>query len=263
MEIALPGGRRLYAHNGGRAFDPALPTVLFLHGAGMDHTVWALQTRWFAHHGRNVLACDLPGHGRSPGPGLASIEAMADAVLAAAKAVRAERVALVGHSMGALVALEAAAREGSGVASLALLGMTPLMPVHPDLLAAAGRGEHKAIELIVGWALGAAAQLGGNPAPGLWLTAAATRLLERADPAVLAGDFAACDAYKGAAAAAARVRCPALLLLGADDRMTPPARAVEFARSFPAGRSTVLRGAGHMMMLEEPAATLAALQTIV
>src|SRR5919198_331082 len=106
MELAI-GGRRLFAATGGGAFDAARPTVVFLHGAGMDHSIWALQTRWFAHHGRNVLALDLPGHGRSEGPSLSDIGAMAASVLAVLDAVGAARAALVGHSMGALVALEA------------------------------------------------------------------------------------------------------------------------------------------------------------
>jgi pimeloyl-ACP methyl ester carboxylesterase len=116
---------------------------------------------------------------------------------------------------------------------------------------------------MVTWAVGRQAQIGANEAPGLWLTAAAMRLLERADPAVLAADLAACDAYRGAAEAAAAVDCPALLLLGGDDRMTPPGKAVEFARAFRNARSRVLRGVGHMMMLEDPAAVLAALKEVV
>jgi pimeloyl-ACP methyl ester carboxylesterase len=263
VEIALGDRRRVYAHSGGREFDPAQPTVVFLHGAGMDHTVWALQTRWLAHHGRNVLALDLPGHGRSPGPGLATIEAMADLVLEALHGAGAERASLVGHSMGALAALAAAAREPGRAAALALLGVTPRMPVHPDLLGAARRGEHAAVDMIVSWAFGRRAQLGGNEAPGLWLTASAARLLERADPHVLAADFAACDAYEGAADAAGRVECPTLLLLGADDRMTPAAKGAEFARSFRNARATVLRDAGHMMMVEDPTGTLEALKGIV
>jgi pimeloyl-ACP methyl ester carboxylesterase len=262
MEIATPAGA-LYASTGGKPFDPAQPTVVFIHGAGMDHTVWALQTRWFAHHGRNVLAVDLPGHGRSAGPALRDIAAMADCVLAALDTVGAKRAALVGHSMGALVALAAAGRAPDRVAGLALLGVTPLMPVHPDLLAQAASGAHNAVDLIVTWAVGRQAQLGANEAPGLWLTGAALRLLERADPAVLAGDLAACDAYRGAAAAAASVTAPTLLLLGGDDRMAPPGKAVAFARTFRDGRSTVLRGVGHMMMLEDPAAVLAALKEVV
>jgi pimeloyl-ACP methyl ester carboxylesterase len=262
MEIATPK-HRFYASTGGKDFDPALPSIVFIHGAGMDHTAWALQTRYFAHHGRNVLALDLPGHGRSPGPGVASIAAMADCVLAALDAVGARRAALVGHSMGALTALAAAARAPDRAAALALLGVAPLMPVHPDLLAEAASGKHNAVDLMVTWAVGRQAQLGANAAPGLWLTAGALRLLERADAAVLAGDLAACDAWRGAAEAAAVVACPTLLLLGGDDRMTPAAKAVAVARAFKNGRSVVLRGAGHMMMLEDPAATLAALKEIV
>jgi len=262
MEIAIPSGA-LYASTGGKPFDPTLPTIAFIHGAGMDHTVWALQARYFAHHGRNVLAFDLPGHGRSAGPGLASIAAMAGCVLAALEAVGARRASLVGHSMGALIALAAASRAPERIAALALLGVAPLMPVHPDLLAEAAGGEHNAVDLMVTWAVGRQAQLGANAAPGLWLTGAALRLLERADAAVLAADLAACDAYRDAAAAAASVSAPTLLLLGADDRMTPPGKAIAFAGSFRDGRSLVLRGCGHMMMLEDPAATLAALKEIV
>ena len=262
MKIATPTGT-LYASTGGKDFDRAQPTIVFIHGAGMDHTVWALQTRYFAHHGRNVLALDLPGHGRSAGPGLASIEAMAHCVLAALDAVGAKRAALVGHSMGALIALATASLAPDRIAAIALLGVAPLMPVHPDLLAEAASGKHNAVDLMVTWAVGRQAQLGANAAPGLWLTSGALRLLERADAAVLAADLAACDAYHGAAAAAEAVRCPTLLLLGADDRMTPPAKAIAFARSFKEGRSRVLQGSGHMMMLEDPAATLAALKEIV
>jgi pimeloyl-ACP methyl ester carboxylesterase len=261
MEIAL-ADRALFASTGGKEFDPALPAAVFIHGAGMDHTVWALQTRWFAHHGRNVLALDLPGHGRSAGPSLRRIEDMAECVLAVLAAAGARRFALIGHSMGALVAMEAAARAGAALTGLALLGMTPTMPVHPDLLAEAERGAHNAIDLMVSWAIGRRAQLGANDAPGLWLTGAAMRLLERADPRSLAGDLAACAAYRGAMAAAAKVSAPTLLLLGGDDRMAPAAKAVDFARAFSAGRAQELPGIGHMMMLENPARILAALQEV-
>jgi pimeloyl-ACP methyl ester carboxylesterase len=259
MELVV-AGKRAYAATGGKAFDAAQPTIAFLHGAGMDHTVWALQTRWFAHHGRNVLALDLPGHGRSEGPALRGVGDMADWVIETLGAAGAKKAALVGHSMGALVALEAAARTPDRVRALALLGMTPLMPVHPDLLGAAERGEHRAIDLITNWALGKRAQIGANEAPGLWMTHATMRLLERADAKALAGDFAACDAYKGAEAAARATTCPVLLLAGSDDRMTPAPKAAAFASAFKDARAVTLPAAGHMMMLEQPTATLDALR---
>ncbi|HZB93151.1 MAG TPA: alpha/beta fold hydrolase, partial [Stellaceae bacterium] len=154
MEFTLDG-QRVFAGTGGRAFDPALPVVVLLHGAGMDHTVFALDARALAHHGRSVLAFDLPGHGRSEGPALGSIGALADWVLAAAAAAGAERLRVAGHSMGSLVALEAASRGGARVEAVALLGFVPEMRVHPDLLAAARVGAAGAAALMTSWSFGA------------------------------------------------------------------------------------------------------------
>lgn len=261
MEFVL-GGKRVFAGTGGRVHESALPHVVLLHGAGMDHTVFALQARALAHHGRNVLALDLPGHGRSAGPALDSIGALADWVLAAAAAAGAERFVIAGHSMGALVALEVTARGGERVAAAALLGFVPEMRVHPDLLAAARAGSHGAIELMTSWSFAPAGQLGANPAPGLWLPGSALRLLERADPASLALDLAACDAYRDAAESAGKIRRPVLLLLGGEDRMTPASRGRGFAAVLADARVVVLPEAGHMMMIEDPMGTLSALRTL-
>ena len=261
MELIVEG-KRVFAGTGGRAFDPALPAVVFLHGAGMDHTVWALQTRAIAHRGRSVLALDLPGHGMSDGPALESIGAMADWVLGALDDVGASRARIAGHSMGALVALETAARAAARIDAVALLGFAPDMAVHPDLIAAAREGAHTALELMTSWGLALRSQLGHNLAPGLWLQGETLRLLERASAVALAADLAACAAYKGATAAAAAIRCPTLFLLGAEDRMTPAAKGKAFAETIPGAEVTVLPGIGHMMMIEHPAATLAALKTL-
>ncbi|MGO8918921.1 MAG: alpha/beta fold hydrolase [Stellaceae bacterium] len=259
MEITLDG-RRVFAGTGGRAADPAAPSVVLLHGAGMDHTIFAAQARALAHHGRNVLAFDLPGHGRSGGPALGSIVALADWVLAAAAACGAERFRLAGHSMGSLIALETAARGGARVEALALIGFAPEMRVHPDLLAAARAGAPAAIELMTSWSFAAAGQLGGARMPGVFLPGSALRLLERADKSSLAADLAACDAYRGAADSAGKIRCPVLLLLGGADRMTPAAQARSFAPRFADARVSVLPGAGHLLMIEEPRACLEALR---
>jgi pimeloyl-ACP methyl ester carboxylesterase len=261
MEFILDG-KRVFAGTGGRAGDPAAPFVLLLHGAGMDHTVFAAQARALAHRGRNVLVFDLPGHGRSAGPALASIAALADWVLAAASACGAERFRLAGHSMGALVALETAARGGARVEALALIGFAPEMRVHPELLAAARAGAPAAIELMTSWSFAAAGQFGGARMPGLYLPGVALRLLERADKSSLAADLAACDAYRGAADSAGKIRCPVLLLLGGADRMTPASQARSFAPRFADARVSVLAGAGHLLMIEEPRACLEALRAV-
>jgi pimeloyl-ACP methyl ester carboxylesterase len=259
MEFLLDG-KRVCAGTGGRERDPAAHAVVLLHGAGMDHTVFALQARALAHHGRAVLALDFPGHGGSDGPALDSIGAMTDWVLRAAAACGIERFRVAGHSMGALVALETAARGAGRVDAVALIGFAPEMRVHPDLLAAARAGAHSAVELMTSWSFGAQGQLGANPSPGLWLPGAALSLLERAGKNSLAAALAACDAYRGAADSAAKIRCPVLLLLGGEDRMTPASRGAAFARSLADARVSVLPGAGHMVMIEDPRAALAALR---
>ena len=103
-------GKPAYAYTGGKAFDVTLPTAVFIHGAEHDHSVWALQTRYFAHHGFGVLAVDLPGHHRSAGPALTSIGAMADWLVALLDAVGVSRAFVAGHSMGSLIALDFAGR---------------------------------------------------------------------------------------------------------------------------------------------------------
>ncbi|MBI3706953.1 MAG: alpha/beta fold hydrolase, partial [Proteobacteria bacterium] len=195
-------GRSVFAATGGRPFDPDLPAVVFVHGSGMDHTVWTLQTRYFAHHGRSVLAVDLPGHGRSAGPALATIGALADWTIKLLDAAGAAKAAVVGHSLGALIALEAAARTPARIWALALLGIAERMQVHPDLLKSAAANDHIAIDLIASWGFGRRAHLGGARAPGLWMLGGGVRLLERSPDRALATDLAACNAYDGAAAAA-------------------------------------------------------------
>ena len=256
-------GKRVFAATGGRPFDPGQPTVLFIHGAGMDHTVWALQTRYFAHHGRSVLAVDLPGHGRSSGALLRSVGAMASWIVHVLDAAVVQSAALVGHSMGALIALEVAASAPGLARSLALLGVADRMPVHPDLQAAADGNRRLGAELVSSWGHGRSGHLGGNPAPGLWMMGGSQQLLERAPAGALAADLAACNAYDGALAAAARVACPTLLLLGALDRMTPPAKAKPLADAIRRARTVILPAAGHMLMSERPDAVIDALREAV
>lgn len=258
MKLSVDG-RDVFAATGGKPFDPSLPAVVFVHGAGMNRTVWALQTRWFAWRGRSVLAVDLPGHGESEGPALASIEAMAAWLLRLLDAAGVATAALVGHSMGALAALAAAARGDDRIEWLALLGVAAEMPVHPGLLAAARADAPAAREMIVSWGFGPPARFGPSRAPGLWMQGGGRALLARGGTGVLANDLAACDAYKDAAASAGRVSCPMLVVVGDGDRMTPPRAARKLAEAAPRARVATIAGAGHMMMVEKPDETLDAL----
>ncbi len=191
-----------------------------------------------------------------------SIAAMAGWVIRLLDAARIHDAALIGHSMGSLIALEAAATAPSRVRKLAMLGVASRMPVHPDLLKAASDDMPHAADLIASWAHGPAGHFGGNPAPGLWRLGGAQRLLNQAEEGVLASDLAACDAYD-TAASAAKVKCPSLLLLGAVDRMTPAGKAKGLAAALPNNQTVLIPGAGHMMMSETPDAVIDALLAFV
>jgi len=252
-------GREVYCYTGTRPLDPARPTVVFLHGAANDHSVFALQTRYFAHHDRNVLAVDLPGHGRSAGAPLDSVEAIAEWVDRLLDSAGVGEATLVGHSLGSLAALEAAARRPSRISRVALLGPAFPMAVAEALLEAARADDHAALELITGWSHGPAAQLGGNPVPGMWMVGSAMRLMERLAPGVLYADLCACKSYRNGLSAARSVRCPALLILGARDLMAPPKAAQELIGALAEKRVMTLKDCGHAMMAEQPDAVLDAL----
>jgi len=249
-------GVEIFAATGGKEFDPGRPVLIFVHGAGFDHSVWQQQTRYFAHRGYAVLALDLPGHGGSAGAPVAEVGALGDWIAAAMDAAVVETASLIGHSMGALASLETASRHPDRVRSLALLGVAARMPVHPELLETAASNDHKAIDLIADWGHGARAHRGGNIAHGVWLIQAGARLLERAGPGVLANDLAASDAYQGALAAAQCVQSRTLCLLGGQDRMTPVKAAAPLIDKLADVKQVVLPKAGHMMMVESPGETL-------
>lgn len=258
MQITADG-HDVYAATGGRPFDADRPVIVFVHGAGLDHTCWQLQSRWFAWHGWSVLAVDLPGHGRSGGPPLAGIPAMVAWVQALLAATGVEKAALVGHSMGAVIALETAAVAPAKVTQLALLGVSSAMPVHPDLLTAAREKPVAAYDMMTGWCFANAAKIGGNQAPGVWMTGGAQALFRRNAAGVLATDLAACGAWSQGLAQAARLAQPTLVVLGGQDVMTPARKGRELAAAIPGARSVVIPACGHMMMQEAPDATLDAL----
>ncbi|SIT38529.1 Alpha/beta hydrolase fold protein [Paraburkholderia piptadeniae] len=261
-------GKPAYAYTGGKAFDAALPTAVFIHGAEHDHSVWALQTRYFAHHGFGVLAVDLPGHHRSAGPALTSIGAMADWLAALLDALGVARAFVAGHSMGSLVALDFAARYPSRATHLALVATAVPMAVSDTLLDAAREREPDAIEMVNQWSHSTITAKPSCPAPGFWLHGMNQRLMERVsatgEPQLFHTDFSVCNAYTDGLVRAAQVTCPVRLIVGRRDLMTPPraARALADAlREANVPVDTITLDAGHALMSEQPDATLDALYT--
>ena len=252
-----------YAYTGGKAFDARLPTVALVHGALHDHSVWTLVARWLAHHGFGVLAVDLPGHGRSAGPACESVEAMADWLLQVLDAAGVAQATLVGHSMGSLVALETAARAPARASRIVLVGTASPMAVSPALLESAANDPAAAMESVNAWSHSTHAAKPSHPAPGTWLHGANMALMRRMqagdpDGNLFLTDFRACNAYRGGLDAAARVRCPATIVVGRRDQMTTPKSAVALATAL--GTTPVVLEAGHALMTEAPDALLQALR---
>ena len=263
MELVVDG-HPTYAYTGGKALDAARPTVVFIHGVLNDHSVWILQSRWFANHGWNVLAVDLPGHCRSAGPPPASVEDAARFVVALLDAAGIQKAALVGHSFGSLIALETAARAPDRVTHIALVGTAFPMVVSPALLESSLQTPMRAIDMVNAFSHSMLAPPPSSLGPGTWLYGGSRALMRR----VLASNrevnvfhvgFSACNDYANGEAAMAAVKCPVLFLLGAADQMTPP-RAARALQTKAAGAKTVTVQAGHALMSEAPDAVLFALK---
>ena len=273
MKLGVSGGEA-YAYTGGKPFDAALPCVVFIHGALHDHSVWTLLARWCAHHGYGVLAMDLPGHGRSAGPAPGDVEALADWVLeamAAAGVKQPGQATLVGHSMGSLIALEAAARAPELVGRLVMVATAYPMKVSQALLDTARDTPLKAIDMVNAFSISTLAAKPSFPGPGMWLHGSNRALMRR----VLAGpnvardatggmvnlfhaDFSVCDRYANGLVAAAQVRCPVTMILGTQDQMTSPRNTREIAAALKA--RIVSLPSGHHLMAEAPDGMLAALR---
>ena len=251
MQLQI-NGHEVFVATGNRNPDPEKETVMFVHGTGQDHSIWVLPTRYFARHDRNVLAVDLPGHGRSAGPPIGSVEEMAEWLIAVLDATGLQRTAIAGHSLGSLVAIAAAARFPQRVRAIALVGTAVPMPVSDYLLERAKENSHEAIEMLNFWGFSRSAQIGGNATPGNWMLGHGLRLMEKAGPGVIYSDLKACNEYLEGLAQAGQVQCPALLILGERDMLTPVRSATRVAEALPHAEKVVLGGSGHALLSERP-----------
>jgi pimeloyl-ACP methyl ester carboxylesterase len=264
MELTVYG-QRAYAYTGGKTFDAALPTVVFLHGALNDHSVWTLLARWFANHGHSVLAVDLPGHMRSAGSPLPSVEALADWTLALMDAALVQRASLVGHSMGSLIALEAASKAPDRASALVMVGTAVPMKVSPVLLDLSRDNPYAAIDMVVTFSHSSLAAKPSYPGPGSWLRGGSRALMRKVQASsshssLFHHDFSVCNNYERGLTAAHTVTCPVTLILGHADQMTQPKQAREIALAL---KATVCElDAGHSLMTEAPEQLLGVLRDV-
>ncbi len=257
-----------YAYTGGKPFDADKPTLVFIHGVLNDHSVWILQSRYLAHHGFNVLAVDLPGHGRSGGEAPSRVEEAALFIEDLLNAAGVTQAALVGHSWGSLIALEAAARLKDRITHLALVGTAFPMKVSPALIEASLHEPMKALQLVNVFSRATLAAPPSAMGPGTWVYGASMALGRR----VLASNpkvnifhrgFVACDSYARGLEAMSEVTCPVLYVLGERDQMTPARAAkslIDQAKASCKQITVVHVPMGHHQMNESPEETLTALK---
>ena len=188
-----------------------------------EHHRWSDRDRfgWRGGSGRVGPERDLPGHGRSEGAVVDSIEGMADWVISVLDTTKQDKTIIVGHSMGSLVAFDLAARYPDRVDTLVMVGTSIPMPVGDVLLDSAKDDLDVAKEMVNFWSHSQAAHLGGSQVPGTWMIGKLQRLLERSGPGVIYNDLKACADYTSGIERSKDIACPTLLILGEDDFMTP------------------------------------------
>ena len=245
-------GKRVFATTGGKPFDSGKPAVIFLHGSGLDHTIWNLQSRFFAFRHYAVLALDLPGHTNSEGPPLASIETMADWLNDVVASTNANNISLVAHSQGCLIALEYASRYPERLRSVSLLASGLATPVNDVLLHAAKSDPEAAVAMMLGWGFGPAGQFHQGPIPGNSMVAAGRKVMLGNTPAALATDLHACNAYRNGRQADAKVAAPTQVIVAGKDRMAPRRATDELIEQLRDPDVTLIAKSGHIVPQEAP-----------
>jgi pimeloyl-ACP methyl ester carboxylesterase len=220
------------------------PSLVLIHGAGGSHLSWPADMRRLA--GWNVLAVDLPGHGRSAGLGQQSIPRYAGLLVDFLAEIGIHQAVLAGHSMGGAIAIQAALDQPTMVAGLALVSTGAYLGIPPDLL------QDFSDPLTVPQALGKFQRLAFSPDSSPFLVAMSIKLLQEGRGTVLAGDWQACAAFDQRSQVE-RITCPAWVAVGADDRLTPLPYAHFLAARLANASVTVIPHAGHMVILEKPA----------
>jgi len=253
--------KEAYFTTSGREIDKNQPSIVFVHGSGLTHVSWVLQTRYFAFHGYNTIAVDLPGHGDSEGPPLETIEDMADWISDLLSTLGIDKTSYVGHSQGCLIGLEFAHRHPQKLELLALINGSLAMKMNPELLDLALNKKSKAVDLMIDWVHGPLGQVGGHPVPGLSHIGMGSQLVTSNNNGALGADFNACDQYINGEVAAQSINHKTLCIIGKYDRMTPKKVGLELASKIKNSKSQIIEDSGHMSILETASDTKNLLKT--
>ncbi len=256
-------GKQVFAATGGKVFDNSKPTVIFLHGSGFDHTVWNLQSRFFAFRNYAVLVPDLPGHTHSDGPPLESIESMADWLNDVVEALDANNLSIVAHSQGCLIALEFASRYVDRLRSVTFITSGLATPVNDFLLNAAENDPDAAVAMMLSWGFGPAGHLHQGPIPGNSMVAGGRKVMRGNTPYALATDLRACNAYANGKQAAAKVAGPIQVIVAGKDRMAPRKATTELIEHLNDPEVALIPESGHMIPQEAPNQCRALLQKFI
>jgi len=225
--------------------DKEKSTILLMHGSGLSHIVWSFHEQFYSTQGFNVLSVDLPGHGNSEGPSLQSIEEISDWIKSLMTKLNIEKIIIIGHSQGALVGIDFAARYPKLILSLVLVAGTYKMPVNQDLINYAEAGDEKAILLMMKWGYeGSKAFIGGNPVKKIINSSREIR-------EILAVDLNACNNYKDGKESLKKISCPTLCIFGDLDKMVPLEVGNKMASMINKSETKIINNCGHMIIFEK------------
>jgi len=214
----------VFVSTGGINFDEQKPTIVLMHGSGLNHIVWSLHENFLSSKGYNVLSIDLPGHGNSEGPSLKSIEEISDWVKLLMDILNILKISFVGHSQGSLVGIDFASRYSNLISSLVLVAGSHELPVNQDLIDLADAGDEKSVELMMKWGYqGSKAFIGGNPVKKVINSSREIR-------EVLAVDLKACNNYKNGSESLKKINCSTLCVFGELDKMVPLKTGIKMSK---------------------------------
>ncbi len=241
MESLRIGNRNVSYRAYGRDVDAQRPPVVLVHGAGGNHLVWPAQVRHLAHTA--VYALDLPGHGASPGPSANEISAYSEIVRDFVDVLELPWFLLVGHSMGAAIALDFALAYGYRLAAIVAVAGGARMRVAPQFLEGVVHDFEATTAAMTDYSYHP-----DTPAAEKELY---LRHLREADPHVLYGDLVACHNFD-VVDRLPTLTTPALFVCGRQDRMTPPERSIYLHNHVAGSELLLIDDAGHNVMIEQP-----------